>query len=639
MRSTTSKRVSDAAIKRQKKKSVAYLEQLAAENERLREQLSQSPALSTPRGHKDQEAPASDSDIHVQNPMLGEKAWFQPYDPSAPPIYIGEAACTAFATRLRQVLSRENKTSHMTRTQYTDDTTLMKLRSQIPQWPSLAQARLLIQVVFNQVSRVYHLVLRKSTMEELEDTYRRGNFDDPILTCKFFALFALGEVYSARTNTEMECGVPGAAFYVHAMMLIPILPERPSLAHIESLLLLSLYSYFLNRRHSAFFLVGSAMRVALTLGLHHDIPECQCADPVDRQHRIRLWWAIYVYDRMYGSKAGWPIQISDDDIHVEMPSTVPGPIHDEEFSDTDFLVASIDLARITGQAIEKLYSRKRHPDSFLQREQKLLIALKQWSQSLPHHIRLNQDRSLPKNVISLHLQFNQCIMLATRPILLYRLMQSREPGNEDDKDTADASSQALKTLSDACIHAARHTHSLIVDEWINGTLPIFGYFYAHYLFSSALIMVISSQLHSENYNDFTLFETAFEILRAMSNHGNLAASEFYDNLECVQKCLNQKHGSSNRHLLSNHVDYRQSDPHLTEYARGTSVEGASGHHPALPEPTAPGNLTDEMDFLGASMEEFLAHPDVDFGPLDPSGEPINVADAMYSWPNFSLWTA
>lgn len=149
------------------------------------------------------------------------------------------------------------------------------------------------------------------------------------------------------------------------------------------------------------------MRLALTLGLNHDIPECQCPDPVDRQHRIRLWWAIYVFDRMYGSKVGWPIQIADDDIHVEMPSTVPGDVHDEQFSDTQFLVASIHLARITGQVIEKVYSRKKQPDSFLQREQKLLISLKQWSQELPPHVRLNRDGAGPKNVVSLHLQFNQ----------------------------------------------------------------------------------------------------------------------------------------------------------------------------------------------------------------------------------------
>ena len=117
----------------------------------------------------------------------------------------------------------------------------MKLRNPAPEWPTLPRARLLIQIVFNQVSRVYHLVLRKSTIEELEEAYRQAKFDNPVLKCKFFALFALGEVYSARSNSSLECGVPGAAYYVNAMTLIPILPERPSLTHIESLLLMVRY--------------------------------------------------------------------------------------------------------------------------------------------------------------------------------------------------------------------------------------------------------------------------------------------------------------------------------------------------------------------------------------------------------------
>ena len=80
------------------------------------------------------------------------------------------------------------------------------------------------------------------------------------------------------------------------------------------------------------------MRLGLTLGLN-DPPECQCPAPVDRQHRIRLWWAIYVFDRMYGSKVRWLIEIADDDIQVEMPSTVAGDVHDQQFSDTQFLIS------------------------------------------------------------------------------------------------------------------------------------------------------------------------------------------------------------------------------------------------------------------------------------------------------------
>ncbi|KAJ6181365.1 hypothetical protein N7485_000007 [Penicillium canescens] len=490
---------------RQIKIKESYLQQLAIENERLRGQLSQSPGFPPTEDTVMCQVPAAtDADMHVWNPMLREDAWFQHYDPSTPPIYIGDAACTAFAARLRQVLTKSKKISHMPRTQYTPEVTLMEIPNPAMQWPSLTQARLLIQTVLNQVNRVYHLVFRKTTIEDLEQMYRKRNFDDPILTCKFFALFALGEVYSSRSNSNLECGVPGAAYYVNAMTLIPILPERPNLTHIESLLLLSLYSYFLNRRHSAFLLVGSAMRLGLILGLNY---------------------------------MGWPIQIADDDIHPEMPSNVAGDAQEEQFSDTQFLIVSIQLARITGQVTEKVYSRKPQPNSFLQREQQLLITLKQWLQVLPPHIQFKCGSPLPKHVTSLHLQFNQCIILATRPILLYALIQSRNSSPADTNSTQ-SKDQIIRTLGDACVHAARHTHSMIMEEWINGSLPIFGCFYADYLFSCALIMVVSSQLH-DNRSDFALFEMASEILHAMSGHGNLAATEFYDNLEGVRQFLDK----------------------------------------------------------------------------------------------------
>lgn len=225
-------------------------------------------------------------------------------------------------------------------------------------------------------------------------------------------------------------------------------------------------------------------------------------------------------------------------------------------------------------------------------------------------------------------------MLASRPVLLHALIQatSPEPATEDNARTNIR--QTLKTLSDACIHAARHTHSLIVEEWTNGSVPIFGYFYAHYLFSSALIMVISSLVYPENSNDFALFEAAFEILRAMSSHGNLAATEFYDNLECVKQCLEKIRTSEGGHVQSDLSRVAESSTDSLAIIAPNQL-GPFGNTAGsgIPEHTVPGSYANDMAFLGDSMEEFLAQPDVDFL-LDPS-----LTDTVYSWPNLSLWTA
>lgn len=322
------------------------------------------------------------------------------------------------------------------------------------------------------------------------------------------------------------------------------------------------------------------MRMGLTIGLNHNIPESQLIDPVERQHRIRIWWTIYMFDRMWGSKMGLPMQILDEDIHVDMPSTIsPRWRHDEELSDTDYMTANIKLARIVGETITKLYSRRKYQETFLQRVQKLLKALKNWVETLPESLKLNMEdlESSKKSVVSLHMAFNQCIILTTRPTLLHLLMtlSKDKPGlnisarprtnahthintitnteteteteTEHSNPCASAStpisvSQPVLTLSEACIHAARHSHSMILTRWINGTMPTFGYFHAHYLFSSALILAMSSFVPIGTPADMTGFDSALDLLRSMTENGNLAAAEFYHNLEQVKVCLGSFRG-------------------------------------------------------------------------------------------------
>lgn len=174
----------------------------------------------------------------IQNPLIGDRAWFHRYDPSSPPIYIGEAACSAFATRFRRFLSGNSAMPHIPRTQWEREETIAAANEADVQWPSLHHARLLVRIAIHQIGHLYHLMTRKSTLDKLEEIYQTQDFDCAANKCKFFALFAFGQAYSIRSEPNSGSRVPGTSYFARSMGLVQILPERTSITHLETLLLL-----------------------------------------------------------------------------------------------------------------------------------------------------------------------------------------------------------------------------------------------------------------------------------------------------------------------------------------------------------------------------------------------------------------
>lgn len=148
----------------------------------------------------------------------------------------------------------------------------------------------------------------------------------------------------------------------------------------------------------------------MTLGLHHKLPNTIDIDPVVRQHRIRLWWTIYYCDRVWGSKLGHPATIQDSTISVDLPSMSGlNNKQKEDFSDFEYAIATIKLARIVSDTIARIYSRNQ-TEPFIRSVRSILRDLKEWMANLPIILKLQQtDMSTfaPRNISAIHLSFNQ----------------------------------------------------------------------------------------------------------------------------------------------------------------------------------------------------------------------------------------
>ena len=174
----------------------------------------------------------------------------------------------------------------------------------------------------------------------------------------------------------------------------------------------------MNNRNSAYIRAGLALRLSLTLRLHRKPPE-NCS-PRDREHRIRVWWTVYILDRISSSKVGLPVTVRDEDIDVQLPSLDGLTDFDiEDFHGCDLFNAQLILARITGGLLSTIYRTTRldRANDFLQKVKKVLSDLTTWRNNLSPVLEFNSDTTTPyssRSVASLHLNFTQvCFVNST----------------------------------------------------------------------------------------------------------------------------------------------------------------------------------------------------------------------------------
>lgn len=176
---------------------------------------------------------AADDDAD-RNPIIEEQPWFVSINTNELPIHVGEAADAAFATRLRQTVGGTS-VPHLPRVHYMSDEALQALQD--PQWPSASRLRFLVDVALRTICPRWHIVRRSVVLVKTQNLIRQPESCDWLTRCSIWALLAIGEVSSSRCAISTR-DFPGAKYWIKAMSLISLPPERPRLEVIEIYLLL-----------------------------------------------------------------------------------------------------------------------------------------------------------------------------------------------------------------------------------------------------------------------------------------------------------------------------------------------------------------------------------------------------------------
>lgn len=314
------------------------------------------------------------------------------------------------------------------------------------------------------------------------------------------------------------------------------------------------------------------------MGLHLNIPESQLSDLAEREHRNRIWWTAYTLERMWAAKLGYPSAIQDEDIEVNLPSN-PEFVDDSttsDFADCAYFIARVGLARLSTRIIHSIYLQKADAPSLSRRVQDCFADLRRWLKELPVSLQIEaKEEELDPRVRSLHLLFNQLVIIATRPILLH-VLRTRLGANEQNPSIEANIPASATALSETCIRCARHSCRLLADSWTNGTFMIFDYFYTQYLFASATVLSISTLLDGkERQSDEEQFEVAAGFLQQLRDSGNYAAAEFYQHLKAAISLMDMIKARSGMHERTAAAAYPESESMAAPGPNPSDLEGSS----------------------------------------------------------------
>ncbi|KAL1800097.1 hypothetical protein ACET3X_000439 [Alternaria dauci] len=129
----------------------------------------------------------------------------------------------------------------------------------------------------------------------------------------FFAVLACGSLSSLTTASK------GHEMYESATAMLQPWPQEPSMTFAQAALLLSIYATESSMRSAGSMWLASAARMAQDLEI---CPEVGCWSGFEGEIRRRLWWTIYVRDRIISLETSKPMIINESDCEISLPSSL-----------------------------------------------------------------------------------------------------------------------------------------------------------------------------------------------------------------------------------------------------------------------------------------------------------------------------
>ncbi|KAH9238184.1 hypothetical protein K456DRAFT_1747775 [Colletotrichum gloeosporioides 23] len=451
---------------------------------------------------------------------------------------------------------------------------------------------------------------------------------------QFLLVLSFGQAFLSRSKTPKE--PPGSKFFIRAMSLLPdpSLLWKDSLLAIEVLALAGLYLYSIYQRESAQLYVAQAIRIAQLEGLHTQLPEeALGSDTVARCRK--LWWTLYIMDRHFSCSLGVPMNTQDIDITTLLdPPSMASP------QDTT-LGLRVKLSHLLSSIINTVYKSEKTPlGKFLEETKSILHTLAGHAQKIEKITRVkfqNSVDTMPKGTRDITLLYHQCVVIATRPLLLSALKQQLDHFGRGLPDMEGFMATLIPLMSTGIKSAVKTLQILSGEDTL---IEVFLPFDLEYAYGAAIHLTIANALFpsTTEIDGPTHGREAHAILNDMIHKGNSVAEvrkaelthlEFLFNEFAMR--VNQPDVQPSRPLVRS----LQLRPFPSIWESSTaepdlaSMTTLSEPQPLVCAPETPSNA-EFLDSIGISSDDFLSIVE-QMGSHDDADLPFAMLDLSQFW--------
>ncbi|OTA61629.1 Zn(II)2Cys6 transcription factor [Hypoxylon sp. EC38] len=482
-------------------------------------------------GQRPETRPEPDEAIALTNPLSAGQSTFMP-GPNGRLFYLGTSSNWSFTRRIlcmayeylhhvpppaRDLIFDGNAYDLGWNGSRTDEAKLST-----PALPTVDHAIYLINTVKFHCGQMFHLFDDETFMGCLYRFYEepRGvGYEHDLWYIHFLLIIAFGKAFISKKNQGKQ--PPGADFFVKALQLLPdifMLWQNP-VQSTEILCCIALYLQCVDLRAVAHNYIGQAIRMAMTQGMHTDMPIHHLGEHLVERSR-RAWWTAYVLDREMTSLLGLPQSVVDDDIHPQLPSFAGSTQRSAALN------MQIKLSRLTATINRTVYGIDgKLRSKFLRATKSVLADIAGVADELQHTFPLHLDNGitgLSRASANLHLLYHRCIILATRPLLLCFLKLRLESSASSFGKLQ--SSENVRNLIQMCVDSSIRTIVILEHLQTQGLLEVFLPFDLESLAISTVNLLVAPSLDPQMFENGVLWlKQAHSLFDEMITAGNQVA--------------------------------------------------------------------------------------------------------------------